>query len=499
MPTRKRKSLKLSKIDILLPAVTLGSIALCTLALYADFTARLTPARAAEIGTITFKRRQAERKYMEEVLWEGIEQNTPVYNFDTIRTASDSGAIIHLNDGTEIELDQDTLILVSLTAEGTRLGFERGALFARRDGADGGGALSIDAAGTRVEVENGDFSLQKAKDELLNLNVANGIAKLFAGGEQRTVAGNQTATVSAAGTEVRELAIKPVSPGASQVFAGTGDRLAVPFTWQTETGTTVHLDIARDAGFGAIVAGGHSATGSTAANLDAGTYYWRLRSADGSAVTPARKLTIALDRPVALLSPAAGGKFEYVQRQPLVTFKWRPSEVASSYLVEIFADAAATNRVKALSSRNTSIAVDDLTEGTWYWRVRNVYGFSPDAQQAVSVTASFTIQRTAELSAPELLYPAPDSGISTTARHQAIWFSTGNRAPNTRHFCGKSRLILRSAILSAVNRQRIISSPPGTLPSGTYYWRCAVLPDGSRTPSSAARVLQVKAPGPLNC
>ena len=45
-----------------------------------------------KVGTITFKRQIAQRKYGSQVIWEEIEKNTPVYNNDSIRTAEESMA-----------------------------------------------------------------------------------------------------------------------------------------------------------------------------------------------------------------------------------------------------------------------------------------------------------------------------------------------------------------------------------------------------------------------
>jgi hypothetical protein len=45
-------------------------------------------------------------------MWEEIAQESPVYNYDAIRTLEYSSAVISLNDGTSIELDQNTMLVV---------------------------------------------------------------------------------------------------------------------------------------------------------------------------------------------------------------------------------------------------------------------------------------------------------------------------------------------------------------------------------------------------
>src|SRR4030042_2611749 len=81
-------------------------ISVCSALLYADFTHKIEAGGAKQIGTVTYKREVAQRKYVSQVVWEDVEQNTPVYNNDSIRTADLSEAIVNLSDGTRINIDE---------------------------------------------------------------------------------------------------------------------------------------------------------------------------------------------------------------------------------------------------------------------------------------------------------------------------------------------------------------------------------------------------------
>ena len=48
----------------------------------------------APIATITFKKKTAQRKFMDRVEWDILRQNSPVYNGDTIHTAEQSEATV---------------------------------------------------------------------------------------------------------------------------------------------------------------------------------------------------------------------------------------------------------------------------------------------------------------------------------------------------------------------------------------------------------------------
>src|SRR5271157_5574126 len=123
----------LKKINNDLFAVGISALVImtCSALLYAELTRRVESSGAKQIGTIVFKREVAQRKYASQVIWEDLEQNTPVYNNDTVRTAEMSEARINLN-GTYVNLDENSLILLSLTKEGININFSHGSISANR-------------------------------------------------------------------------------------------------------------------------------------------------------------------------------------------------------------------------------------------------------------------------------------------------------------------------------------------------------------------------------
>ena len=61
------------------------------------------------IATITFKKRVAQRKFADRVVWDRLKQSSPVYNGDTIRTAINSEATLNFQNGASLELQENTL------------------------------------------------------------------------------------------------------------------------------------------------------------------------------------------------------------------------------------------------------------------------------------------------------------------------------------------------------------------------------------------------------
>ena len=88
-------------------AISIGAVIISSFSylFYADITKKMTIGDAELVGSITFKKKVAQRKYSSQVVWEDIDQNSPVYNNDSIRTSQLSEAVIILNDGTKINVD----------------------------------------------------------------------------------------------------------------------------------------------------------------------------------------------------------------------------------------------------------------------------------------------------------------------------------------------------------------------------------------------------------
>ena len=134
--------------DLLAVGISACIITVCSVLLYADYSTRAGAGDAKQIGTITYKKKTAQRKYASQVVWEDLEQNTPVYNNDSIRTADLSEAIVHLGDGTSINIDENSLILLATTGTGINIDFSHGSISANR------------GAGTAGEAGTGDHPVE---------------------------------------------------------------------------------------------------------------------------------------------------------------------------------------------------------------------------------------------------------------------------------------------------------------------------------------------------
>src|SRR5512136_1843120 len=102
--------MRLSKVEF--SVYTAAAVIICVFStlFYFDFTSRAAMGQERVVGSITYKKRVAQRKFAEQVVWEDIERKEPVYNHDSIRTAEGSETAIRLVDGTEIMVNENSMI-----------------------------------------------------------------------------------------------------------------------------------------------------------------------------------------------------------------------------------------------------------------------------------------------------------------------------------------------------------------------------------------------------
>ncbi|MCB1189220.1 MAG: FecR domain-containing protein [Leptospiraceae bacterium] len=105
---------------------TILTIFLLALYLYWDSTRDPYVGDRIPIGKVTSTVNDIERKLGAMVVWKSIEQESIIYNYDTIRTDSNSKTTIELDDGTKVALKEDTIIYINRNPEKIDINFIQG-------------------------------------------------------------------------------------------------------------------------------------------------------------------------------------------------------------------------------------------------------------------------------------------------------------------------------------------------------------------------------------
>lgn len=483
--------------DVAVVSAAAVIILFCSILLYAELTARVESGTAERVGTITFKREIAQRKYASQVIWEDVAQNMPVYANDSIRTAEYSEAVIHFNDGTEISLDENSLVQLSFARDAIDINFVQGAIAAKRSSIEGRAEeIRITSGDAVVALEKGDVKITKTQERETDITVSEGKAEVRTGGEEKTISKDEKVIITKdAETKVLKLTLKLVSPSPNENLVSAGALAPVSFSWQPVEKPAL-LEIARDSSFRNIAVV-RPAEGTTAAvNLAPGSYYWRLRDAEGRDVSDVRKLSILRDQPIQLVTPRTNDSFSYYANPPIITFSWLKNDLAQVYILEISRDPDFKRIVRAVETPLSEIAVDGLTESTYYWRVRARNNSIP-SYAGVSNPLSFRVTTIAAISPPSLITPADGRKISSSLSGPGSRFAfSWNADPGvqTYEFVLARDREFASAVAQASTRTNlyVLKDP---LEPGTYYWRVGALAQDAKPVYSPPRSLTVLAAG----
>lgn len=474
-------------LDYVFPGVCGTIIVVCSVMLYNVVQSGAGKGSGKAIGKVYYKNRSVQRKFSRAAVWGGLEQNTPVYNNDALRTEEQSEAVVVLNDGTRIEVGERSMIVLNVSDDSSGITFVRGALRVRNDAVGAGGKtdtparqIKITTGNKTVQAQNGDVELTGGKGKEVAVLVKKGKASLTVGGEKKDLEKNQQATVSATNKiEVKPLTLIPLTPSSGERYYLRGSRRNTAFTWR-KAETAVRFQVARSRDFRALVAQSRSTTGSASANLGGGVYYWRLTARDKrgkTAFSETRRITIIGVKPPRVYAPLANRRFEYTEQPPLISFSWARHEQAASYRVSISTSADMSNAKTTVSGATSTSR--RLKAGTYYWRLSTV-GSRPAASIAGPVLR-FVVTRRQNSAPPRIIYPRAGTSLNQVIfNKKGVLFNWLQKDRLTRFEITVARDAgFRSPVLKkSVNRNYFFVK--GDFQPARYYWRVRAFEKGGR-------------------
>ncbi|GHV51994.1 hypothetical protein AGMMS49579_08560 [Spirochaetia bacterium] len=436
--------------DFIVALLCLAGILFFLWLFWLDYNRTLTRMNALPVGTITWKYKAAQRRFVDRSIWGQLQKESSLYNGDYIRTAKQSEATVTFTGGAAISLTEDSMIQILVDDEEPQA-----ELLA--------GAVSVD----NTEGEN-DFLLNAGGQ---TIRVPKGTAMDFRIGENG--AQNDAHTIMHSP--------KPLA----RLINRTSSALPVEFAWEGVNyagGDRTRLEIAEDRAFKRIVRTQNGDTqGSALITLAPGVWYWRaypagLDTAAHAAAAVINKLTILSAPPTQILSPEDGYEYHYRSKLPAVRFQWTSSPDAAFYILEAadnpgFLNAALRKTVQGGPGTSLSLTHSGLGNGRWYWRVRPVMD-AEDGTPEPGASASFTITQSGELAVPALRSPEAEAIISIADPPKDIYFSWGHEAEAASYTLLVSREAdLRNPLITqqvTANYYAYNAIPP--LVEGRYYW-----------------------------
>jgi hypothetical protein len=335
--------------------------------------------------------------------WRGATRGVEVHDGDALFVPPGAEATVAFVDGTELSLDERSLVVIDRPRAGVRSVTLRQGSLSSRVGSEG---LTLNTVAGEARLEARSEARVELTGEQLEVQVKKGAARVRDGkGAQKTVAKGQRVAAAAGGaTELPAFSVQLTSPEAQARLPFRGEPGPVTLQWAGTPPQGARVQVARDRLY-AFVDAEYPATGG-AARLEApakGVTWWRIVAADGRPVSEARRFTCAEDLAPVAMFPRSG---EVLLAPPgtQVGFAWTPLPGISRYRLELSpSQGFEPITVSAEANGGHARLALTLSEATWFWRVRAEEGAS--GLGAPSEPMRFRVIHKGIPEAPELLNP----------------------------------------------------------------------------------------------
>jgi hypothetical protein len=370
------------------------------------------------IGYVTYTHKAVKRKADSTVVWEDVEQKLPIARRDTIQTSALSDTVITLNDGTELKIQENSMVLLDFTENKMNLDFRYGSIETNRNG-KGNDSLVIQSDGVKVNVGNGDLQLNKRENSDLSVINSRGDASIQKGDNSVSLKENSQAILkNKEAPEIREIEIRLLSPEPSRIFYIKEKSKDVAFYWNSKS-TKSKIQISRDVTFSKLVTEQTVENAQFKKTLEIGSYFWRVvdSSSKNTNDIEVRKFFILEEIPFRYKYPLNGSEFSIHKKPVFVNFSWDKVEGIQSYSLEISKAQNFSSIEKKQDVLSNSYGVDFMDEGKYYFRIKTLSN-NPDLPEKQTDTGMFVIRKQESISLPILVNPK--NGISLEESPQTL-------------------------------------------------------------------------------
>lgn len=384
--------------DWLIAAIAFGCTAVSTgLLLVEPSRPEGTAAETRVVGSVSFSSADLRRRPASRLGWEAMGRGASVHELDALFVPPGVEAKVTFKDGTVLELDERSLVVIDPPKAGRR------AVSVRQGSVEG----SAGAAGLSLTTPRGTAQINPESQAILEVT-KDGVAMAVTKGDgvlgDTALGLGQRGGLTENGVQTQgQWPVTLVEPARNKRSFFRGRAPPVTFRWSGAP-ADARVQLARDRGF-AFVLEEHAAAAGTFqfTRGGAGVFWWRVLDEEGNPVSEARRLTVLEDVPPVLLSPR-DGEVMLSDEKTLAVFSWVGVSGVSRYKLEVapspaFTEIAWEREVEGAQLRTPL----PINEGRWYWRVRTV-----DEERGASGPSSprpFRLIHRALPEAPELLNP----------------------------------------------------------------------------------------------
>lgn len=413
---RKRTKFKSPVLDFFVIVFCLSVAGFFGYTFWKDLNSTARRNDKEKIAIITFKNRIAQRKFDDRVVWERIDKSTPLYNGDLVRTAELAEAVITFNDGSEVNLYENTMIQVYYSDfEGVQISVGNGNL--ELEASDKGKVQLTLGDGSKVNAGGGTSLSTKSNGTgsgASTVAVRNGSATVTNNtGNSESLTSGETVSVKNSG-EIKKSSVTVTSiPPELKVLNVDGGKVPVKLEWnKSDEKDSVVLQLSTKKDYSVIKEEKViSSKNDELISLSEGTVYWRVFPKGQESEATEGKISVEEAKPLVLVSPADDGNFNFRNKNPVLNFRWDGNNYAKKYLLKVSSTPDMKTPVIEMDTENPSVNINSLGIGQWWWQVTPYYELNSIGYAGPSKISSFNIIKKEEILPPMLSVPLQDAEI----------------------------------------------------------------------------------------
>ncbi|MBQ0052512.1 MAG: hypothetical protein KBT11_10705 [Treponema sp.] len=454
-----------------------------------------------QIATISFKRNVAQRKFSDRVVWERLQQDTPLYDMDTLRIAQAAEAKIIFTNNAVLNIDENTMLQISSNKDGSiNINVNGGNIVVdTTDVSENQLPLKLSLNdGSVVAVESGS-KISASKDEssgenTLQLQAGNAVV-----GEAKLEAGQAVQVKEDGKIQKKSVSVTSVGSELNLLKFDESETKDVTLKWTTSAeyeDKPVRIETSYDKDF-AKIEKSYEAKGADSVVIEnpQGKLYWRVYTEDGKESGSSGKIQVKTVKNVTPMAPVGRATIEYKNELPKIKFAWTGNEYAEYYKLEVFDAADQSKPVLTEEVKAEDYTASSLEKGDYVWKVTPYYAVNEIGYGKSSEVLPLNVVQNAVVSVPKLSVPAENAKISMINGSSAISFAWKSDIKNADYnliISDKEDFSNTVYEIKTDNTRHIHDFDSSVLGEGQYYWKVSSrFAEDEKFEESAARSFSI--------
>ena len=409
-----------------------------------------------------------------------LNREDDLFEGDTISSDSFSSILMNLADGTEISLENNSRIILSL--EENTIYFD-GTISALSTGERENPLQLINLREQNPQPiilgQSSEITISTDDKGVFNMAVLTGNVSR---GEDRIRENEQFRLTPEGEKTVDTMSFILKSPANNSSWVTFTESQNILFSWdEPQRAETRSLWVSLDTDFERIV---FQADDLTELNYELdllpGDYFWRVGNGEEGQYSSTGKIKIIDNLPLKSLLPAEDAEFTYRDQVPSPTFMWQGAENADFWELEIGNESDPENPVITQITRYNQLKVDSLEEGSYWWRVTAQYkGMENIGKTSPTPPKEIVITRQEVLQPPELISPEQKAELAPENFAEGVRFSWKGDPEIPLYQFILSESVDMADPLIRENTSKNYYDYYGPMDEGAFFWQVVPLTDGT--------------------